>query len=195
MSGLLSWKFPARKRSPTSSVVDGSVTQFSQRDPRWSSDVMGKSGNTLGLYGCLVTGLASVLADWGHSVTPASLNQFLSENGGYTSDGRLVFKSVEQFGVKFVERVVCYTTPAPIDKLERALLSGEAVLTMVDFKPLGSVQQHWVRLLSLTGHTHGRIMDPWQLPGTELTNLGRYAADGWDAARAIFGAAIYKRGR
>ena len=78
----------------------------------------------------------------------------------------------------------------PLDKLTAALENGAAVVLQVDSTPGGTLNQHWVRLMSLTDQD-GEIMDPWQLPGKEAVKLSKYFASGWTPKRAIFAAAIY----
>ena len=60
------------------------INVYSQNDASWSWDKMGTSCLTEGRYGRMMTCLASA-----YSVTPKTLNTWLSANGGYTSSGAL----------------------------------------------------------------------------------------------------------
>ncbi len=68
---------------------------FYQQDPAWSEAALGTSGKTLGLDGDSVCCLASLMAMQGipapfdGELNPATLNAWLSENGGYDAGGAL----------------------------------------------------------------------------------------------------------
>lgn len=174
-----------------SSTVDV-YTSFSQRDPRWESVRLGLSYQTMGAYGCLVTSIASMLADFGVDTDPGRLNRWLARNGGFVNGNLMVFGALEKFGVSLLDLVDCSTRPAPMDRIRQAMLSGEGVVAMVDFNPGGTVNQHWVRSLRITDDD-ALIMDPWAPPGYEVYWLmARYAQPAWnDPSRALFRVAIY----
>jgi hypothetical protein len=161
---------------------------FSQRDPRWAAQKLGTGEQTIGQAGCLLSCAAGLLASWDVGTDPGRLNAWLTNNYGYVDDNLFVFQSIEAFGVDLADLVFCDTAPAPMEKLHSYLRAGRGVIVKVDFKPGGTVQQHWVRLLE-----PGRIADPWQLPGQEERALDSYFVRGWDAARAIFAAVVYAR--
>lgn len=163
-------------------------TMFSQRDPQWAADQLGTGTLTIGRAGCLLTCVASVLADCGVGTDPGRLNAWLTTNRGYLNDDLFIFAAIEPLGVKLT-RWDCYDRPAPVAKLRENLLAGRHAVCMVDFSPGGTVQPHWVRVLE--AHDW-RIMDPWRLPGNEARDLGDYYAVGWDAARAILAVATYE---
>jgi hypothetical protein len=71
--------------------------------------------------------------------------------------------------------------------------SAASAVTNLNTEPGGYVDQHWVRLLTADDQD-ARIMDPSRKPGFELRQLGeQYEAPGWDLARAVFAAGIYRR--
>lgn len=169
------------------------VTAYSQRDTEWAQDGLGTSLQpTLGEAGCLVTAIASLVADLaGQLLSPGLLNDWLRANKGFQQGNLFVFGSVVPLGLRLVEMVQARTDPAPITKLTDALKAGAGIVVQVDSVPGGALNQHWVRLLSVD-EKDGQIMDPWQLPGKEFVPLSTYFAPGWDSARAIFIAAIYR---
>jgi len=169
------------------------VVPFSQRDPRWAADPLGTSELTLGRAGCLITAAASLLASWGGATDPRRLNVYLKQSRGYVDDCFFVFASIDALGAQFTEFIDCYRVAAPIERLVSALEAGAGCLAMVDWRPGGSVQPHWVWITALTTQ-HGQIMDPWQLPGRECVDLATYLASGWTPARGIFLVALYSRG-
>jgi hypothetical protein len=170
------------------------ATAFSQRDPRWSGEALGTGSATIGRYGCLLTASAAMLATWGVDTDPRRLNQWLTANQGYADGNRLRFSAIAPLGVHFVAYINCASVPAPMPRLIQAVEGGAGVLVCLDAQPGGVLQPHWVYLTSLD-KTDGQIVDPWQLPGRETGRLMAYLAPGWDIARGIFHAAIYRRSR
>ena len=167
---------------------------YSQRDIEWAEDHLGTSKEyTMGTAGCLVTAVASMLSDLtDRPVSPGELNLWLRENNGYAGGSLFVFSSVASFGVRVAEMIHCQSTPAPIKHMSEALGDGAVIIVQVDAKPGGTLDQHWVRVLTIDDKD-GQIMDPWQYPGKEFTTLSRYFAKDWTVERAIFTVAIYQR--
>ena len=165
---------------------------YSQRDDRWSHDIVGKGEYTIGQVGCLITAAAAMLDDFGSHVDPGRLNENLTRTWGYAGDDNdeLRFVSLQPWGVRFTELILCPNDPAPVDRLIAAVGAGAGLLAEVDFYPGGKIQQHWVLIRTLS-ETDGHIMDPWQLPGEEEITLGRYLAEGWNSAAGIMRAALY----
>lgn len=169
------------------------ATSYSQRDSEWAEDGLGVSlSPTMGQAGCLVTAMASVVTDMTeHPASPGYLNGWLRENSGFVSGNLFVYGSVAPLGLKVVELIRCQETPAPIEKLAKAVADEDAVIIQVDSTPGGAVNSHFVRLISVD-EQDGLIMDPWQLPGKEVVKLSKYFAANWTPERAIFIAAIYR---
>src|SRR5689334_2280178 len=68
-----------------------SGSRFLQRDPQWSADKVDSSSETLGEVGCTVCSVAMAANALGEHTTPKDLNAALNKNGGYTSEGWLVW--------------------------------------------------------------------------------------------------------
>ncbi len=153
---------------------------------------MGEGGLTIGQAGCLLCSAAAMLASWGWDTDPARLNGFLAAHEGFVDGNLLVFGALDGQWCRFLELVRCEKVAAPVERLQNAIAAGAGVLVQVDFQPGGAFQQHWAWLTEL-GERSGHLVDPWQLPGGELVELGRYLAQGWTAARGIFAAAIFSR--
>jgi hypothetical protein len=69
---------------------------FSQKDPRWASDPLGQSGDTLASDGCVVTSVAMALGNLGFQTNPKDLNKRLMETGNYTPRGWLIWNGVSE---------------------------------------------------------------------------------------------------
>lgn len=165
---------------------------FSQRDPRWSGELLGSGPGTIGRVGCLMTAAASMLASWGVDTDPQRLNRWLITHRGYANGNLMTFSALAPFGVHFVAYIKCATVPAPVTRLIQDVQGGAGVLICMDWQPGKTLQPHWVHVTGL-GQADGQISDPWQLPGRETVSLATYLAPGWDAARGIFNVAIYRR--
>jgi hypothetical protein len=171
------------------------VTVYSQRDPRWADLPLGTDGGrTIGEAGCLITAVASVVSDLKiPTMTPAAFDMWLCDNHGYQDGNEFIWRSPERLGMTLVSLTLCKYTPAPVYAINQALLHGFAVVAEVDAEPGGDVEEHWVRVLKVNADgKDALIMDPWQMPGNEITPLSKhYEAPGWDVARALMAVAIY----
>jgi Peptidase_C39 like family len=73
------------------------VPRFAQSDPRWANDELGPADSTMGEEGCAVSSAAMVLAFYGQDIDPGRLNEFLSENDGYTPQGWLYWEKAADY--------------------------------------------------------------------------------------------------
>lgn len=171
-------------------------TGFSMEDARWGDLGLGVAGGlTVSQAGCLLCGMAGVLDSFEVDTDPGRLNRWLSRNNGFTGGNLLVFNAVERLAdVRLVKVIDCWSGPAPMEEVEEHVALGRAVLALVDMRPGGSVQQHWVWLLREEGDDW-LVMDPWLEPGEEFYYLlARYAAPTWDdVARSVFRLAVYEQ--
>jgi len=154
---------------------------LSQRDPRWQNIILGHHATngdkdlTIGQAGCLITAVASALSDLvGWDTSPASINDYLKQNGGYVSDNLMVFDAFAPLGLRLTGFIDCTQTPYSAAAVTELVQRGFGVLAMVDSIPGGAVQMHWVRVTGQDAEGKLLIMDPWQLPGKELTTLDLY---------------------
>ncbi|MEO0414240.1 MAG: C39 family peptidase, partial [Verrucomicrobiota bacterium] len=82
------------------------VPYFSQKDPRWANDELGKSGGTLGGYGCTLCSATMSLHAFGIDADPKALNQHFTETGGYTESGWLIWEALRKYAGNDFEMVV-----------------------------------------------------------------------------------------
>lgn len=74
-----------------------------QYDPKWkdvtydSADIWSPGKSTIERYGCAVTSAAMILQNYGHSVTPETLNSWLIDNDGYVGEGLLNWSAVTKW--------------------------------------------------------------------------------------------------
>ena len=75
---------------------------FKQCDPKWSTERLGTSSNTICSAGCLMSSAAMALNAVGNSqMNPSVLNKWLTSNGGYVKDDLFVWASINPWGVSF----------------------------------------------------------------------------------------------
>ena len=114
---------------------------FSQVDLRWKSDELGNSSGTVGNYGCTLCCAAMSLNSLGVKCDPQSLNNYLTQNDGYTESGLLIWSSLEKFaGDGFEIKIRDHLSHAYLDK---QLKQGTPMIAKVLWE--GKIW-HWVLL-------------------------------------------------
>lgn len=135
-----------------------------QRDPRWSSVLLGHSTSTIGGYGCLLVCFTMM-----GRVEPPAMNTCLKANGGFSGayiasfDIRKCAPNIELLG-KYPTAVSKWTGPVPdadMARLRAHLATGQPAVIEVDLMPDPDLDQHFVLAVGLD--TAGRILvnDPW----------------------------------
>jgi hypothetical protein len=159
-------------------------TPFSQHDPRWANDTLGDPAEyprpyTLAQAGCLVTAAASMLADFGTPTDPHRLNLWLRDHNGYKDGCLLRFAALAGLGADLMELIRPPAAPLSGTVLD-ALDAGHAVIAellrdAITTHTMPQQLRHWVRLCAgvLDRGFTWYIVDPWQLPGAELTTMRR----------------------
>lgn len=76
----------------TAQAAQLAVAFFSQRDSRWSGNQLGTcSGTTIGSAGCAISTIAMAGARSVSNFNPASLNTYLTNNGGYLNGCNVIW--------------------------------------------------------------------------------------------------------
>ena len=169
------------------------VRAFAQTDPRWNTDRMGGTAQTIGGWGCAMCCACMVYSQRDPATNPQTFNAILSAHGGYNvlnGEAHLAWERLPQMtpelqwlGRKDWTRRL--TTAELADVL--AKIAARPLILWVDYKPqTAAMDTHFVLALAAndTG-TDVRILDP--IDGAEAWLLQRYAAVGHDLARAIWG--------
>jgi hypothetical protein len=175
-----------------------SVPVYGQRAVQWSNQPLGTDPvDTIGSAGCALTAAAMVQAGFGYPITPARLNRWLTDHGGYIQSDLLLWRTAvgpTGGGVRWkwmhVPGMVSQlrTDEQDVDDaptaamVERELDSGHLVVAEV--RLYGGM--HFV---VLTGHQGDsfRINDPWF--GDQSTLERRYGA----YTGAVYSAQVYYR--
>ena len=95
------------------------VQNFLQTDNRWKDEQLGNSGESLYGYGCTLCCTAMALNANGFNCNPLSLNNYLSANNGYTTNGYLIWNAVTNFTNKKVK--VAISNAPTFDKIDAQL--------------------------------------------------------------------------
>jgi len=124
------------------------ITTYSQQNSQWVNEKL-INGYTVGRWGCLAVSLANA-RNWFYNKNDNPMWTVPKLN--YTSDGRILWNSLKNVGLKLVERVYGRNEA----KINEALAHpNKCVILQVN-------NNHWVwaigRKLPILGY---RIADPW----------------------------------
>jgi hypothetical protein len=130
------------------------VPRFAQSDARWRNNPLGPTSSSLGAEGCAVCSAAMVLSYYGVDVDPGRLNEFLSENEGYTEQGWLYWEKAAAFQPGVARHA--YEDLPSYYLMDRNLLQGNPVIVRVHL-PNGIT--HFVVVVGKRGFDY-LIQDP-----------------------------------
>jgi len=72
---------------------------YKQCDSQWGSYQIGSCDETICSVGCAMSSVSMMLATKGAAVDPHSLNQYLTDNGGYADGCNIIWAYADAFGV------------------------------------------------------------------------------------------------
>lgn len=140
-SGVKDTKSRAEPNQNGALVLRDSVA-FSQKDPRWASDRLGKTSDTLGSDGCLVTSAAMALSNLGFQTSPKDLNHRLTQTKSYTRNGWLIWDGIRR--VTDGRAVATFYDKVDAPTIDKCLRSGD--YPMVQFY-LPNGRSHWAMIV------------------------------------------------
>lgn len=147
---------------------------YSQRDPQWSSELLGYNTAlpyTIGGYGCLITSLGMLLGQ-----TPHQINETLKANNGFINGGLFVWGKASVLGL--TQEYVSYAWTGPVTdsgviKAKEYIDQGKPLLAEVDFNPATEGEEmHYVLIIGYTDTDDFVCADPWT--GTIRSILDAY---------------------
>ncbi len=156
--------------SPNAAFSAARVTHFRQDDNQWRFKTLGKSGDSMGRSGCLVTCIASALTAQGIETDPGALCEQMSAASAFSETGQVLWKPLETA----VPGLALVVTLSRDDQLSSADIDGllkKGILPMVKVKMRGDGGQHWVLI---TGSENGEYLTMDPLSDDELTPLSRH---------------------
>jgi hypothetical protein len=176
---------------PEPEPAHGRVIAYSQRDPRWASQVYA-GGTTFAQAGCLVTCVAMIASlAYADAPLPPDVARALRDAGAFngallSNPARIpvALNRLEWGGVAhWRER------PADLDMLASEIAAYGAAICEVKWNPRGAMpqngNQHFVVVEGLDG-ADAQIVDPWDGQRKALSE-SRYRLPGWTVARTLYG--------
>ncbi len=115
---------------------------YNQKDPRWSADTLGKTSDTMGSDGCLVTATSMALTNLGFQTNPKDLNQRLTKTDSYTDKGWLIWDGIRR--VTEGRAVATYYDKVDAPTIDSCMRRGD--YPMVQFY-LPNGRSHWAMIV------------------------------------------------
>ena len=142
------------------------VVYFYQKDEAWASSSLGDSIYTMGDSGCVTCCVAAVLQmqhitidGLASDADAGEVNQFFSENGGYDSEGNMLWDTLEErTGQTVVRKDASELGTSELYVLLDTLLE-EGIYPILRVKVDGNGAYHYVVLVSSENGTYS-CMDP-----------------------------------
>ena len=143
-------------------AATGEYRSWKQYDTRWSSMNLGSSRDTMAESGCLVVSIATLMVHSGcadeNGVDPGKLCTYLSNNGGFTSNGELYWAkvngAVDGFSLANWSVALSGSRYDKVAQIKSYLDSGYYLVVSVGYGA------HWVAVNSVDGDGNVNIFDP-----------------------------------
>ena len=133
-------------------TVQAGYPLYKQCDSRWGSDRLGSNSKTVCSAGCLISSVSMVLNGCGRTIsgaaaTPKTLNNYLTNNGGYAQGDNFIWGSVATFELSYLGQTGDHYAT------RNYFSSGHAVILNVNYGT------HWVVMTGESG-TNFLVNDP-----------------------------------
>ncbi len=135
---------------------------FSQKDPRWGGDRLGRRGGSLAAEGCVVTSAAMAMTNSGYPIDPGELNRRLLRSDNLTSSGLLKWKGISEVSGGRVKATFHDSVSDPL--IQSCLAGGDYPLVRF-YLPGG--RSHWAMILGRSPQGY-HMRDPLRVSKTPL---------------------------
>ena len=115
---------------------------FYQNDARWAAESLGRTSDTMGSHGCLVTATSMALANLGFQTNPSDLNARLTDNDGFTKKGWLIWDGIRK--VTGGRAAAQYYDEVNEDIINSCMREGDYPLVQFYLK---NGRSHWAMIL------------------------------------------------
>lgn len=115
---------------------------FLQKDPRWGSERLGMSSDTMASDGCLVTATSMALANLGFQTNPSDLNARLTQTDSFTPRGWLIWDGIRKVTAGRAEAI--FYDDVSEDIINGCMMSGQYPLVQFYLK---NGRSHWAMIL------------------------------------------------
>jgi ABC-type bacteriocin/lantibiotic exporter with double-glycine peptidase domain len=130
-------------------------THYLQNDPRWASDTIGGSRETLSQAGCAISSVAMAASYLHYEISPKELNARLIQNNGYTARGWIIWSKVAEATDGTIQ--VNMTSHISYSEIDWAINQGQ--IPIVKFH-LSNGAPHWAPIVGKKGNEY-LIRDPF----------------------------------
>jgi len=168
---------PQSSGSSSQGLVLRDKVIYSQKDPRWSTDLMGKTSDTMGGQGCLVTATSMALTNLGFQTNPKDLNQRLTQTDSYTDRGWLIWDGIRR--VTGGRAVATYYDKVDAPTIDGCMRRGEYPMVQF-FLPNG--RSHWAMIVKHDARGY-HMRDPLRI--SEKPLIFPAGVNGYRAVRCI----------
>lgn len=135
---------------------------YSQKDPRWGQDTLGRKGGSLAREGCVITSAAMAMTNAGFPIDPGELNRRLTASDNLTTSGLLKWKGIADVSGGAVKATFYETVSEPL--IQSCLVKGDYPLVRF-YLPNG--RSHWAMILGRSENGY-HMRDPLRVSGSPL---------------------------
>lgn len=153
---------PGRGHNLNQSPLLTDRVTYSQKDPRWGQDRLGRKGGSLAREGCVITSAAMAMTNAGFPIDPGELNRRLTASDNLTSSGLLKWKGIADVSGGAVKATFYETVSEPL--IQSCLVKGDYPLVRF-FLPNG--RSHWAMILGRSENGY-HMRDPLRVSETPL---------------------------
>ena len=150
---------------------------FLQKDPRWGSDQLGHSADSMASDGCLVTATSMALANLGFQTNPKDLNARLTETDSFTPRGWLIWDGIRKVTAGRAEAVFH-------DEVSEQIINGcmmDGQYPLVQFY-LKNGRSHWAMVVKRDAQGY-HMRDPLRPSNSPL--IFPRSSDAFKAVRCV----------
>lgn len=187
----------AEQQSAAQIKVDVAAPHYCQRDATWGNISLGHVPNapTIARWGCMMTSFAMLASTLQHVVTPAQLNDLMSQRGGFMNGYLTRWDALQVvFGDLIFEGKVA-SGQEMLNRINASLQAGRPVPVQVDQTPktaYSDSDQHWVLVVG-RGEGDYWMNDPINYEAKPTSLLKRYGRPGGNLSGAILSAIFYRK--
>lgn len=153
---------PGQGRDLNQSPLLTDRVTYSQKDPRWGKDTLGRNGGSLAREGCVLTSAAMAMTNSGYPIDPGELNRRLTASDNLTSSGLLKWKGIADVSGGAVKATFYDTVSEPL--IQSCLVKGDYPLVRF-YLPNG--RSHWAMILGRSENGY-HMRDPLRVSQSPL---------------------------
>ena len=150
---------------------------FLQKDPRWGSERIGTTTDTMASHGCLVTATSMALVNLGFQTNPSDLNARLTQTDSFTQRGWLIWDGIRKVTAGQAEAI--YHMEVSEGIINGCMMKGQYPLVQFYLK---NGRSHWAMITKRDGRGY-HMRDPLR-PSKSALIFPR-SSDSFKAVRCV----------